>query len=546
MGLSKKTFLYSIILAVIMTVFILGYFVLMLPSLYVDYVMDSNLKLVMEIQEGYMEDRTYDGLAVKNPSSVYTMEIPDEGTEIYVSGKFFKMTVKIQDEELLVMLDSVRKMMDDMGDNGITGGTAKEKGESTTGGENGSADGENTGRKPEYLLKLWEQIKGKFTEENLFAENCPVAVQVEGKEKQGIYREEYSKIHRTEGNSFVYEGGVSDGDYSYTTYVAMGRVKDAFIITVLPTMTPRMEEIRPVVMGSLPMIGAVMFLLLLLASRFFSGKIVNPIIRLAGYAESVRALDGYESEAFISDSEDEIGALGRALHELYRELSEKYQELELKNKALEEENERQEVFLRATSHQLKTPVTAALLVVEGMMNEVGKYKNTKEYLPEVKKHLLSMRKIVEDILYLNYHAENMQKEELALEALVQELIRTYKVQADDKGLDVSIRGSGMVKADREMMKKIVDNILSNAVQYTPEGQRIEIEAGTGELYVKNYGVSIDPQILPNIFEPFVSSDESRKGKGLGLYVASYYSRLSGCELKVENIENGVQARLKFL
>ena len=474
------------------------------------------------------------------------MEIPDEGTEIYVSGKFFKMTVKIQDEELLVMLDSVRKMMDDMGDNGITGGTAKEKGESTTGGENGSADGENTGRKPDYLLKLWEQIKGKFTEENLFAENCPVAVQVEGKEKQGIYREEYSKIHRTEGNSFVYEGGVSDGDYSYTTYVAMGRVKDAFIITVLPTMTPRMEEIRPVVMGSLPMIGAVMFLLVLLASRFFSGKIVNPIIRLAGYAESVRALDGYESEAFISDSEDEIGALGRALHELYRELSEKYQELELKNKALEEENERQEVFLRATSHQLKTPVTAALLVVEGMMNEVGKYKNTKEYLPEVKKHLLSMRKIVEDILYLNYHAENMQKEELALEALVQELIRTYKVQADDKGLDVSVRGSGMVKADREMMKKIVDNILSNAVQYTPEGQRIEIEAGTGELYVKNYGVSIDPQILPNIFEPFVSSDESRKGKGLGLYVASYYSRLSGCELKVENIENGVQARLKFL
>ncbi len=546
MGLSKKTFLYSIILAVIMTVFILGYFVLMLPSLYVDYVMDSNLKLVMEIQEGYMEDRTYDGLAVKNPSSVYTMEIPDEGTEIYVSGKFFKMTVKIQDEELLVMLDSVRKMMDDMGDNGITGGTAKEKGESTTGGENGSADGENTGRKPDYLLKLWEQIKGKFTEENLFAENCPVAVQVEGKEKQGIYREEYSKIHRTEGNSFVYEGGVSDGDYSYTTYVAMGRVKDAFIITVLPTMTPRMEEIRPVVMGSLPMIGAVMFLLVLLASRFFSGKIVNPIIRLAGYAESVRALDGYESEAFISDSEDEIGALGRALHELYRELSEKYQELELKNKALEEENERQEVFLRATSHQLKTPVTAALLVVEGMMNEVGKYKNTKEYLPEVKKHLLSMRKIVEDILYLNYHAENMQKEELALEALVQERIRTYKVQADDKGLDVSVRGSGMVKADREMMKKIVDNILSNAVQYTPEGQRIEIEAGTGELYVKNYGVSIDPQILPNIFEPFVSSDESRKGKGLGLYVASYYSRLSGCELKVENIENGVQARLKFL
>lgn len=524
MGLSKKTFLYSILLAVIMTAFILGYFVLMLPSLYVDYVMESNLKSVMEIQEGYMAERTYDNLAVKNPSAVYTMEIPDEGAQIYVSGKFFKMTVTVQDEELLAMLDSARKMMD---------GTENESPEMPE------------GFAQEGFLKLWE-IKGKFTEENIIAEDCPVAVQVEGKGNQGVYREEYSRIHRTESGNFVYEGGVSDGNYSYTTYIAMGREKNARIITVLPTMTPRMEEIRPIVMGSLPMIGAVMFLLVLLASRYFSGKIVDPIIRLAGYAESARALDGYEAEAFTSDSEDEIGVLGRALHELYRELSGKYQELALKNKALEEENERQEVFLRATSHQLKTPVTAALLVVEGMMNEVGKYKNTKEHLPEVKKQLLSMRKIVEDILYLNYHAENMEKEELALEILAQELVRAYKVQIENKRLDVVIEGSGMIKADREMMKKIVDNILSNAVQYTPEGQRIEIEAGEGELCVKNYGAVIDSKIFPNIFEPFVSSDESRKGKGLGLYVASYYSRLSGCELKVENIQDGVQARLKFL
>lgn len=101
MGLRKKTFLYSVVLAVIMIAFIIGYFVLMLPSLYVDYVMNSNLESVVEIQRGYMEQRSYDHLTVKNPSSVYTMEIPNTGNEVYIAGKFFKLTIIVQDEELL-------------------------------------------------------------------------------------------------------------------------------------------------------------------------------------------------------------------------------------------------------------------------------------------------------------------------------------------------------------------------------------------------------------------------------------------------------------
>ena len=111
MGLRKKTFLYSIVLAVIMIVFVIGYFVLMLPSLYVDYVMNSNLESAAEIQKGYMEERTYDNLTVTNPSSVYTLEIPYTGNEVYIAGKFFKATVVIQNEELQDFLDRVRKGM---------------------------------------------------------------------------------------------------------------------------------------------------------------------------------------------------------------------------------------------------------------------------------------------------------------------------------------------------------------------------------------------------------------------------------------------------
>ena len=522
MGLRKKTFLYSIVLAVIMIAFVVGYFVLMLPSLYVDYVMDSNLESVTEIQTGYMEERSYDNLAVKNPSSVFTMEVPNAGDEVYIAGKYFKLTLTVQDEELQALLDLTRTMMG-------AGGSREQFSE---------------------LFEQWQDECGDiFTERSLFAKDAPIVVSLEQKEKNNgqVYRDEYYKMHTVSDSAVVYEAGVSDGNYSYTTYVATGRTADAFIITVFPTMTPRMEEITPVVMGSLPMITAVIFLVVLISSGFFSGKIVNPIIRLANHAESVGLAERFEPDEFmlVSDNRDEIGALARNLHELYGKLRENYGELEHKNRLLEEENERQEVFLRASSHQLKTPIAAALLLVEGMINEVGKYKDAKAYLPEVKKQLLSMKKIVEDILYLNYHAENLQQVEVAVEALVRELAGNYAVQTEDRGLRVTVCGSGVVSADIEILKKIIDNLLSNAIQYTPENQEIAIEISGEGVRITNYGVTIEGKLLPNVLEPFVSSDGGKKGKGLGLYVAAYYSRMIGCELKIDNIENGVQAVLSF-
>lgn len=522
MGLRRKTFLYSVALAVIMIAFVIGYFVLMLPSLYVDYVMNSNLESAAEIQQGYMEERSYDHLTVKNPSATYTMEIPNTGDEVYITGKFFKLTITVQDEELRNLLDRARMMM-----------------------EEGNLE------QLESMSGQWQtKFKDIFAGRNLISEDAPVKVHLEQKGQSGeqVYQGEYAKMHTMTGDTIVYEAGVSDGNYSYTTYIAMGRTQDAFIITVLPTMTPQMGEITPIVMGSLPMIVAVIFLVVLISSGFFSGKIVNPIISLANQAESAGMAERFEPDEFTfpSDSKDEVGMLGRNLHELYGKLRDNYEELERKNSLLREENERQEVFLRASSHQLKTPIAAALLLVEGMMNEVGKYKDTKAYLPEVKKRLLSMRKIVEDILYLNYHVENLQEEDVAVEAIVRELTGNYTVQAENKGLQITVAGSGVISTDREILRKIVDNLFSNAVGYTPEHQRITVEVSPVALCITNYGVTIDEKLLPNVLEPFVSSDGGGKGKGLGLYVAAYYSRLMGYALKIDNIENGVQAKLSFV
>jgi signal transduction histidine kinase len=251
-------------------------------------------------------------------------------------------------------------------------------------------------------------------------------------------------------------------------------------------------------------------------------------------------------EPIIVSGHDEISVLAESLNKLYERLQENYQELEVKNLTLAEENKRQEVFLRASSHQLKTPITAALLLVQGMINEVGKYKNVKEYLPQVKEQLQSMQKIVEDILYLNHCSRNLNVEKVSLEQIVKECLDSYLVQIAEKGHTVNQDGSmPQLDTDRELIKKIIDNLLSNAINYTPDNGKIHIKYEPNKLKIINEGASIDDEILPHIFEPFVTSNSSNKGHGLGLYVVAYYAQFLGCIVKVTNTEGSVMAELIF-
>lgn len=523
MGLSKKTFLYSIMLAVLMVSLVVGYFAFMLPSLYVDYVKKDNLNSITAIQEGYMKTKSYKELMVKNPTGTFSVEIPDRGEKIYAASKFFQMSIEIKDEELKEILDSFRKY-----------GNNPEKWKEMEGDFS-----------KEELMDKWNVIKEKLLAEGSKTEEALLEVKIDTQANEQIYKEEYGKCHMLSDSLIVYENGVSDGNNVYITYLAIGKTEDSLVISVLPVMAPKMNDLFPVLMGSLPMIVALVFFLVLVASGAFSKRIVNPIIRLAGYAEHAKAAESFRMEPFVPEGNDEIGALGRTLNELYEKLQDNLVELEEKNRMLAEENERQEVFLRASSHQLKTPITAALLLVEGMMNEVGKYKNTKEYLPKVKEQLWSMRKIVEDILYLNHCADSLQIEPVSLRELTEEAAAAYRVQAAEKKLSIEIEGMGTVHTDREILKKIIDNLISNAVQYTPEGEKICMSLSDNMFRIENYGVRIEEELLPNICKPFVSSDTKQKGKGLGLYVVSYYNRLLGGKLRVENLEKGVLAQLIF-
>lgn len=519
MKLSRKTFLYSISISSLLVGMIVIYFAAMLPSLYVDYTKKEYLKSVVEVEKGYMEQRSYEGLTVRNPTGSATLEIPLQGDQFYIAGKVFRFTLTVKSEKVRLVLNEIRSYF----------------------------QGEEDPDWEAFDRIQWELLREAFADIRILDENAPFEIAMDFDEGNEEMKDSGTvRIHTRERGITVIEANAQDGDNRYTTYIAFGRTDDALIISFLPIMTPQMKEIKPIVLESLPMIATVLFLIVLICSKYFSGKIVNPVIRLADYAEEVKLAGNLEIDPVEIREQDEIGELGRTLNELYRKLRENYEELAEKNIRLSQENQRQEVFLRASSHQLKTPVTAALLLVDGMMQEVGKYRDTKKYLPQVKEQLLSMKKIVEDILDLNHCAGSLQPEPVKLGELMDEIAAAYEIQMKEKQLRYSRVGAEItVECDRNLLKKLLDNLVSNAAAYTEHGGSVAVELRENAVFVRNGRAHIDEGLLPHIYDPFVSGNTALKGKGLGLYIAAYYAEVLGWELKIRNDRECVLTEAKF-
>ena len=549
MGLGRKNLVYSLILAGIMMLFLVGYFVYMLPALYVDAVMEQNLKSVREQHSSYVRNGTYEGVAVKNSAACFSLEIPFDGDKVLVTGKSFSAEIVVKDTRLYEILSRCRETL--------------------------KASSMEESHSMEYSAYLGEEI-GELSavfkevmEENL---SLPLEVKLVHQWDEDEFSHESFRIHLYSDNVCVLEAGVEDSANRYTNYIAMEQRADSVIFTYLPVVAPDMNEIRPVVLRSLPMLGAVILLVVLLFSQVYSKGIVAPIVALVRRTvEMKHAVSGKGCSAEGKEERDEIRELAVTLEDFYLQIRESMRMLEETNRQLAEENQRQEIFLRASSHQLKTPIAAALLLVEGMINEIGRYRESKVYLPKVKEQLLSMRKIVEDILYLNHCTENMHPQQIDLQEFVQDKLQTYQIPVVEKGISVEFMGeSGLsVCTDEMVFSQILDNLLSNGVKYTPAGGHVQIsirrtgqeegiiipeegrnsgEKGRGEIRIENSGAAISEELLPHIFEPFVSGansacDMGTCGHGLGLYIASYYAGKLGFDLTVQNGGIGVIAVL---
>ena len=437
MNLSKKTFLYSAILSGLILSMILIYFIIMLPSLYIGYLSKSHYQDIKKIQDTYIRDKDYQKLYSPNPAGTISIMIPSSGRYIYADNFFGRAKVTIEDNELVNLLDDIRYY---------------------------SKNIEEAKDIEDYDSKFLDTIMKSFNNEK-FIEELPVKIDFTKSKNENIFNDSSYKMNIVSENNIIFEFKSFDGINYYTAFFAITINDGDIIVSLLNVMTPKIEEIRSIVFQSLPMIIAVIVLVILISTYYFSRKIIIPIKKLANHAEFIKDNNITEVYPIEISGEDEISYLGNTLNELYSKLNESFKDLEEKNKLLIAENKRQDVFLRASSHQLKTPITAALLLVDGMIDEVGKYKNTKEHLPKVKTQLQSIRKIVDEILNLNNKSVN--KRMINIEELINEILKDHEIQIKEKSIIIDKELNRIIKdTDYHLIYKIIDNLITNAISYT--------------------------------------------------------------------------------
>ena len=232
---------------------------------------------------------------------------------------------------------------------------------------------------------------------------------------------------------------------------------------------------------------------------------------------------------------DELAELSEDIYTLYQTKKEQYSRLR-------ENSRRKEIFLRTSGHRLKTPVAAAMLLVDGMINRVGRYADTETYLPKVREQLTSMQKLIEDVLYLNRFDRDPVPEAVAVAELAAAVANGFST-AEQSGPIVELEGTAVWQTDVQMLEAILDHLIGNARAYTDPQGRIRISVDDEQIRIKNYPAHIDETLLPDIKEPFVTGHEQGSNHGLGLYLADYYAGLLGLRLEISNTKDGVLACL---
>ena len=263
-------------------------------------------------------------------------------------------------------------------------------------------------------------------------------------------------------------------------------------------------------------------LVALLFSYIYSRFVTRPIRQMAAVTTTMQRL---EKEAhYPVNSSDEIGVLGRNINELYQNLWQTIRSLEHENKRITQLEKEKIAFLRAASHELKTPLAALRIMLENMQLNIGEYKNRDQCLAESVAQVDRVAAMVNDILRSGNVAEQALRQEkrLRVDQLIAEVVDDYHLLAKTRGMTFAVNTEPTtIRINRDMMRHVVSNLVSNAVRHGDAGSMIKITCDQHELAIKNTCKPLTKQQLQHVFDPFYRSPSNKKqhadSSGIGLY-----------------------------
>lgn len=386
-----------------------------------------------------------------------------------------------------------------------------------------------------------EAISNPQTEINLYIKEGYLIYTTNPFEGTLKFRTEFSQLY----------ANLYNFDYSYSTYHFKAPVfRGSEVVGLYEVKLARDEWLQGVSNISKMVIGLFTFLLaiiLVLVLRSVNRKITQPMQNLIG---NFKSFPTSKEVIPVYPTRDEMG-------ELYTHFRSMQLELIAAEERTRKEQQEKEMMIASISHDLKTPLTSIRAFAESIVQQPQKGS---DHAPVIIEKADYMQKMIADLLMysvLQSSKYQLQLKKVEAEEFFDMLIHDYESLVEEKRLSLhtSCHVSGELRLDVNQWIRVADNLLANAVKFTPMNGTIQLvttqEPQRENLYVftkkictepgtyfivENEGEGIVEEELSRIVQPLYQIDEARtktgSGTGLGLTIAKQILEKHGGSLQI--------------
>ena len=273
---------------------------------------------------------------------------------------------------------------------------------------------------------------------------------------------------------------------------------------------------------------------------FFSSALIDRISRLESATHSVE--NGDLSTRADIPGNDEIASLAASFNKMAQQL----QSADQKQKELE--NLRHDLVAWA-GHDLRTPLSSIRLLIEALADGVvTDPKEIQDYLSQAKKHVDTLSFLIDDLFQISQLDSGgmpLHLEPASISDLISDTLESFSGLASQKGVKLcgsADEGVDPLSMDVLWMGRAFNNLVSNAIRYTPPNGEISLTAkiikDSVTVRISDSGEGILPEDIPHVFERFYRGDKSRNrvsgGAGLGLAIAKGVVEAHKGEISVQS------------
>ncbi|HZY35077.1 MAG TPA: tetratricopeptide repeat-containing sensor histidine kinase [Mucilaginibacter sp.] len=215
--------------------------------------------------------------------------------------------------------------------------------------------------------------------------------------------------------------------------------------------------------------------------------------------------------------------------------------------ALEQSQADNTRMMKIAAHDLRNPVGGIYSISDIMLREADRSENDRVMLELIKTSAQNSLELVSDLLQVQFNTEELKKEPVEIGEMLQYCVSLLQSKAEAKGQQISLQTQEFtVAANREKLWRVISNLISNAVKFSPSGAAIAVmmerDARAVLISVKDHGIGIPAKLGDKIFDMF--TEAKRPGTageqpfGLGLAISKQIVEAHGGKIWFENTRGG--------